>query len=357
MDLTGLKSIQQNFLTELKDANSGKKTSLPFIIHQLPKSSLVKDGDSFQVIVIGGSVCWKAIIKKEGDKLKVLKQLGINPTYLIKYQDLCDFIERELDKEVKVLAINFAFPMDPIFERGRLDGKLISGSKEYEFKSLIGKKIGEEIEKFVQKKQKRKITVSVANDTICLLLSGLTKYKWDELVGGIVGTGINFAFFLDKNKLVNLEAANFDKFPLSIEAKKLDSTSVHKGRALLEKEVSGAYLHKLFNIALKNQGINYPLISATRELDELMISDDKKIAKLAKHFMQRSSELVASEMGGIALFKKQDLVFIMEGSLFWLGLGYKRHIKDLLEKTIPKLKIKFSKIDNSTILGAAKLVA
>lgn len=357
MDINLIKSIQQNFLNELKDSNQGKKTSLPFIIHQLPASSLVKDGEIFQVIVIGGSVCRKAIIKKEGANLRILKQLGINPVFLKKHQNLADFIERELDKEVKVLALNFAFPLEPIFEHGRLDGKLISGSKEYEFKSLIGKKVGEEIEKYVQKKQKRKITVSVANDTICLLLSGLTKYPWDSLVGGIVGTGINFAFFLDKNKLVNLESANFDKFSLSQEAKELDKDSVHPGKALLEKEVSGAYLHKLFNIALKNQKINYPQIASTKDLDELMIGEDKMLADLAKHLMERSSELVATEMGGIALFKQKDLVFIMEGSLFWLGLGYKRHIKEILNQTVANLNIKFAKIDNSTILGAAKLVA
>ncbi|MBI3485472.1 hypothetical protein HY025_00845 [Candidatus Daviesbacteria bacterium] len=356
MQVSEVVSIQQNFLTELKDANSGKKTSLPFIIHQLPESSLVKDGEVFQVIVIGGSVCWKAFVKKEAGKIKVLKQLGINPVFLIKYQDLPDFIERELDKNVRVLAINFAFPMDPIFEKGRLDGKLISGSKEYEFKGLIDKKVGEEIEKYVQKKQNRKITVSVANDTICLLLSGLTKFSWEQLVGGIVGTGINFAFFLDEKKLVNLEAANFDKFLLSNEAKELDKSSVHPGRALLEKEVSGAYLYKLFNTALNKQNLNHQPLSSTKDLDELMIGEDKKLANLAKHFMDRSSELVSVEMGGIALFKKTNLVFIMEGSLFWLGLGYKRHIKAILDKTIPDLDIKFTKIENSTVLGAAKLV-
>lgn len=51
-----LKTIKSNFLYELKDAYSGKKTSLPFIVHQLPSSSLIGQNAVFEVLVIGGSV-------------------------------------------------------------------------------------------------------------------------------------------------------------------------------------------------------------------------------------------------------------------------------------------------------------
>lgn len=357
MDISEVRSLQQNFLKELKDAEAGKKTSLPFIVHQIPETSLVKDEEIFQAIVVGGSVCRKALLKKSEGKIRIIKQERINPALLKKNQDLVDFVEKELYKDVKVVAINLAYPLTPIFENNRLDGVLISGSKEFTFDNQVGKKVGKEIEKYVYKKQKRKIIVSVANDTICLLLSGLIKYSWEELVGGIVGTGINFAFFLDKNKLVNLESANFDKFPQSEELKELDKTSARPGKSLLEKEVSGAYIYKIFNLALKNRKINHPEIPDTKELDDLIVSDDPSVSALAKEVMERSSELTASEIGGIALFKKRNLVFIMEGSLFWIGLNYKEHIKKVLLETVPNLKIKFAKIENSTVLGAGKLIA
>lgn len=356
MDLTTLKTIQKIFFNELKDAKSGKKTSLPFIVHELPNTSLVKEGEVFEVLVIGGSVCTKALLKKTQKKLKIIKKESVNSSFLKKYQDLTDFIERNLYPDVKIVALNFAYPLKPVFEDGRLDGILVSGSKEYKFEKMLGKKIGKEIEDYVAKKQKRQIAVSAANDTICLLLSGLTKYPWQELVGGVLGTGVNFAFFLDKHHLVNLEAANFDKFPLSKEAKELDEKSTHPGRSLFEKEVSGAYLSELFNIALKEQGIKHERIHDTKEIDSLMISDNPKLAALAKSLMEKSADLVAGEVGGIALFKNRNLVFVMEGSLFWVGLGYKRRINAKLSETVP-FEIKFSKIEDSNILGAAKLVA
>ncbi len=356
MDLTTLKIVQKNFFKELKDANAGKKTSLPFIIHELPNTSLVKEDEVFEALVIGGSVCTKALLKKTQKKLKIIKKESINSTFLKKYQDPADFIERNLYPDIRIVALNFAYPLKPVFEQGRLDGILMSGSKEHTFKKILHKKVGKEIEDYVAKKQNRQIIVSVANDTICLLLSGLTKYSWEELVGGVLGTGVNFAFFLDKNHLVNLESANFDKFLQSIEAKELDKKSTHPGKSLFEKEVSGAYLCELFNIALKVKGIKHERIHDTKELDDLMLSDDRKLASLAKSLMEKSADLVAGEIGGIALFKKRNLIFVMEGSLFWVALGYKRRISARLLETVP-FGIKFSKIEDSNIFGAAKLVA
>lgn len=356
MDLNILKTIQKNFLKELEDAKEGKKTSLPFIVHELPKASLVGEGEVFEVIVIGGSICNKALLKKEQGEIKILKKELINPAYLKKEQNIPDFVSRHIYPDVEVLAINLAYPLNPIFEEGKLDGILVSGSKEYAFKEMLGKKLGKEIEKFVWKNNKRKLKVSIANDTICLLLSGLTRYKWYELVGGVLGTGLNFAFFLSETQVVNLEAANFDKFPQSEEGKAIDKKSIHPGRSLIEKEVSGAYLYQIFNLGLQNKNINHASLSSTRQLDSLMLSDDKKVAGLAKEVMMRASELAACEIGGIALFKNRDLVFVMEGSLFWVGLGFKRHIVEVLDKTI-KTKVQFVKVEDSTILGAAALVS
>ena len=53
MDTKTLKTIQSNFLQELQDASLGKKTSLRFIVHKIPSSSLVKMGEVFEVLVIG----------------------------------------------------------------------------------------------------------------------------------------------------------------------------------------------------------------------------------------------------------------------------------------------------------------
>ncbi len=352
-----LKNIADNFAQELKEADSGKDTSLAFIIHQLPETSLVKEGEIFQVMVIGGTVCTKGLVKKQNNNLKILKKVLIDQNLFITNQDLFSFISKELEKDIKVLALNFAYPIKPVFEKGRLDGILLSGTKENDFGDLIGKKIGESLEKYILEKLSREIKVSVANDTICILLSGLTKFPWNKLVGGVVGTGTNFAFFLDEKRLVNLESGNFDKFPLSEEAKKIDKSSSSPGKYLFEKEIAGAYLYKHFNLLLEEKGLAHPKLTSTKQLDEVISGLNGKAADIAKNVLKRSADLVAAAVSGIAEFKKSDLDVCVEGSLFWKGLGYKEDIKEKVKSLTSNLKIEFIQIEDSNILGAAKLVA
>src|SRR3972149_63188 len=108
------------------------------------------------------------------------------------------------------LAINFAYQMTATWENGRLEGILISNSKEHAFVGLIGKQIGLTVERFIWQKFHRQVITSVANDTICLTLSGLTQAPAQSIAGGIGGTGMNFGFFLTDRHLVNSESGNFN---------------------------------------------------------------------------------------------------------------------------------------------------
>jgi hexokinase len=266
MNIKQLRIIQSNFIHELQDAQDGKKTSLPFIVHEIPSSSLVKEGELFEVLVIGGSIWKKAILQKTKTGIGIIKKETERSVDFKNEKDFLEFIDNEAKDNIQVLALNFAYPLKPIFKNGRLDGKLLAVSKERSFHGLIGKKIGFEIEKYILEKRKksreagsrfaRKIIVSLANDTICLLLSGLIKYSFDSLAAGIVGTGLNFAFFLNKNRLVNLESANFDKFPKTAEGQIIDKESNNPHGWVFEKETAGAYLYKHFNILIKDRKID-----------------------------------------------------------------------------------------------------
>lgn len=64
MNSVQLKTIQSNFLHELQDAQNGKKTRLPFIIHRISANPIVKDSEIFQVLVIGGTVARVAEVIK-----------------------------------------------------------------------------------------------------------------------------------------------------------------------------------------------------------------------------------------------------------------------------------------------------
>lgn len=357
MSIDELRQIQENFVKELEEANSGAQTSFPYILHELASASLVSDNEVFQVLVIGGSVFKKATLRREDNKLVLLDRGEKQQPRFNTKADVLSFIESELDPEVKVIALNFAYPLKPVFEDGRLDGILIKSMKENRFEGLIGEKLGKTIEDYFQEKQGRKLTVSVGNDTICLLLSGLTRFTSHDIAGGIVGTGMNFALFLDKNRVVNLEAANFDKFPQTPEGRKIDEDSATPGNALFEKEISGAYLHQQFNFLIKHQGLTLAPLSSTFELDAMSQSSNIQLAHIARELLDKSAAFVACAIGGITLFKKKDMVFVMEGSLFWNASQYKERIKELLIELVPHYNVTFVKVEDSPIFGGAKLIS
>lgn len=356
MNFKDLGLIKNSFLQEMDQSCRLTPTSIPFIKHNLSPKSIIKENQTFQTIVIGGSIYQKAIMKKSNGNLKILNlDQGPQPSFLSK-EDLMIFIESHVDPQVSVIALNFAYPMTPINRDGLLDGILQSGSKENTFSGLVGKNVGEEIEKYFKEKYNREIRVSAANDTICLLLSGLVHHNWDKIAAGIVGTGLNFAIFLDEATTVNLEAANFDKFPLSEAGKFIDSISVAPGYALYEKEVSGAYLYKHFNFELKKRNLNIAEINSTKELEALISHSDYKISALASEILNRSASLVAAQIAGILEFSKRDLVFIMQGSLYWKGSNFKETVEKLVADLTPEYKASYENVLHSDLFGAAKLV-
>src|SRR3989344_96183 len=170
MDIATLKTIQQNFIRELRDAQAGKKTSLPFMINQISSTSLVKDGEIFQVLMIGGSIYKKAILKKDKKKLSILKiENGEQPLFKTA-EDLFLFVGKIANPNINIISINFAHRIKAIVRnksgnssKSRIDGILIGGSKESTLHGLIGKKVGEEIERYFRKNKKVRSVGSLSN--------------------------------------------------------------------------------------------------------------------------------------------------------------------------------------------------
>ncbi|MBP9690520.1 hypothetical protein KBD81_00410 [Candidatus Woesebacteria bacterium] len=355
MNIDTLQTIKNNFANELILSSQGTKTSLPFIKHSLSPVSIVDEGETFQALVIGGSFYQKAIMKKENGTITIVEhEQGAQPPFLTKVS-LMTFIESHIAPDVNTVALNFAYPMTPISRDGILDGTLVSGSKENTFEGLVGENVGEEIEKYMSQKG-RMIRVSAANDTICLLLSGLVNHPWNTLAAGIVGTGLNFALYLDELTTVNLEAANFDKFTQSDAGKIIDERSAAPGDALYEKEISGAYLHQHFNIEAKKRGLAVEQIESTKELESKLQDPNPAVAALAREILDYSAGLVAAQIAGMLAFAKRDLVFIMQGSLYWKGDHYKETVSKLVAELCPEHNATYEDVLHSDLLGAAKLV-
>lgn len=356
MNTKTLKFIANNFSKELTDANSDKITSLPFIIHELSKSPLAADNESFQVLKIGGSIMQNALVHKEGSDIIVDSIEEERLPIFTTGKAFLAFIKSHLRKNIRILALNFAYPLKPVFENGKLDGILVNGTKEHSFTGLVGKQIGNAIEEHIQSIFRKYVSVSLANDTICLVLAGLTKHKAQKLAGGIVGTGLNFAFFLDDQHLVNLEAANFDKLTLSPEAHLIDDRSLTQKRSLFEKETAGGYLYLHYNLTIaRTNPLFHPVVS-THGLDKVARGEVPGDKKLARSLFERSAQLVACEIAGIANYKKCDMTFIMEGSLFWIGYNFRSTVEKTVKLLAPNYKVAFEEIKDCGIIGAAKLV-
>lgn len=290
-----------------------------------------------------------------------------------------------MEKNIKILALNFAYGLNPILRNGAIDGiKLSVTGKEQKFSGLVNKVVGQEIEYYFFKKKKRGIKVAVANDTVCLLLSIPRSLNRYFLASGIVGAGTNFAFFLNKNTIVTLESGNFDKFPQTQTGKTIDKNSHQPGRQLFEKEVSGAYLYQHYNILINCGGLKAEPITDSKQLSFLAEQNKNQPSIIAQKILERSASLIACHISGLYFFKHinfnstnngsedarferrvknaassfKPTIFIMDGSLFWHGWHYKQNVEKYLRLlNVPKNSIKFIKIKNSEIIGASRLVA
>lgn len=348
--------ITQSFLQALRASAAGQQTSLPFIRHEYSPISVVGNEEIFQVLVIGGSVYKSAMLQKIGDRLYILSQTDGDLPVFATGQQFLDFCVGLVDKHIRVVGINMAFPLHPSFVDGRLEGNLAFATKEHIFEGLIGEPIAQRIAEAVEAERGQKIVTAVANDTICLLLSGLTRMKWDQVAAGIVGTGMNFALFLDEQTLVNLESANFSDFELSPEAKVVDAASSQPGKGVFEKEISGGYLHLLFNAGLKLRGIDHPELENTRQIDLVASGSFGAATELADELLARSAGLVAAHIAAVTLFLDRPTSFVMEGSLFWKGYRYRERVLRQVAELVPQHDVLYLNVPDSGVLGGGKLV-
>lgn len=333
-------------------------TSLPFIVTQLPSNSLAEDNEPFEVLIIGGTLGGKAICVKKNKTVSVVKQeLDRKIPSIATKEELLNYVALSLEDNINLLAINFAYPLRPIFRKGKLDGELLdigTTGKAVSAPDLIGTVIGENLETYIQNHYGKSVNVAVGNDSLCLSLAGkgIPNINVNQLGFGIVGTGLNFGFFLTPHAVVNLESHAFEKFQQT----ELGETLAKKTGSPYGKETNGENLYKHFNYFLEKEGIDYPHLTSTDQLDDLVKMHAPIVTQAAKDTLLRSAQLVACQVAGIMEFKNADMSFVMEGGLFWQGEGYKKSVEETV-KLLTKHSATFIKIENSNLYGAAQLVA
>lgn len=267
-----------------------------------------------------------------------------------------------MNPQTTAIGINFAYNLFPVVgEMGELDGIMNQGnSKGHAFKGLQQKQVGMTIKNYLKNKLGQSIVVSVANDTVCLIISGLGKdTDRKNLIAAIAGTGYNVAIFLDENTVVNLQASDFAGFGPTATGRVVDAESKNVGKQMYEKEVAGGNLYKHFNVLIPQLNLQITPLHSSEELSRLAKSEKGTESQVARELLERSASLVAAQLAGIYEFKGKPLVLtcITQGSLFLNEPDYISNIQSQLEALgVPQNLFEFKKIENSDVLGVIKLI-
>jgi|GEM_PF-808587 len=357
-------AIRDSFSEELKLAAQGQQTSLPFVRNPISGKSLVSPGEIFEALVIGGTNAEAATLRYNADGT-------INIIDYAKYEQLpkfdstdslLRFVDQHVDDIATNIGLNFAFGLRPqLGDAGQIDGVMLGGDgKGHTLEDLAGKSVGKSVEACFDRLHHRAVTVSVANDIVCLIASVAGKdVDSSSLVAGIVGTGYNMAFFLDPHTIINVQAGSFNGFKPTESGGIIDRESSNPGRQLFEKAVAGGELYKHYNLLAGQRGLKPEHIHSTKELADIATVNQGKEGDLARSLFERSAGLLAAQFAGLYNFKgrPQKLTAIMQGSLFWEGPGYKEAFVHKLEELgVPAEAVVFETLERSGIIGIAKLI-
>lgn len=382
-----LKLYAKSFQTDLIAALHNQNTSLPAILNPIHK---IHAKPGFGVAVsIGGTNGYTSLfrVSRKGVISFLNRNIFPIPEKLTK-EALFQLITKSIIKVTKKkkfnlpIGIGLAYPLKPILFNGFIDGKLLYMSKERKIEGLVGKKVGQEYHKFLIKNYEIDTTINVANDAICLLLGG----DGAEMAG-VVGTGLNFAYWEKRSNIaplkqselvgfgqnevaINIEAKSFDKIPKTKLLKKIDKQSDDPGYSLAEKEAAGAYLYKIFNAGKdKIIGKGFPNLKTTDQLNDIVtgafeyprryaISDKRKVISFAERIFHRSAQIVAIELCGILmkLNKTKGVVpIVMEGGIFWHAKNYPSLVNLYVNMILPEVIPSFARLFGSSRRGIAIL--
>jgi len=365
-----LKEFSGNLINEIEKARSGSITSLAYAHNYIPEAPHADSGEQFQVIMMGGSHLESVGVSVNKGEVNIHSDYEEELPKLVSRELVCELFSTYVNPNTKIVALNFAYPMKAVLRDNLLDGILIGSSKEHTFDGLMHKTVGYELERYLYSRYGRNVAVTVCNDTVALGLASYNldpKYDWRNTIVGVVGTGVNFGLFDDKNSFINLESGNFPYIEKSHSGTLIDSMSSEPGRQLLEKEVSGAYLWQHFNIIAESRNFDIS-VNSTKELSKLAAGEGEA-SEIARNIFRRSASLVAMKIYALHQIKKTDykkekgnapdkfpMLVLIEGSLCWKGYRYYDYIYEYLNTFGIADEIKIHIIDRIGIVGAAKLV-
>ena len=387
VNLSDLPKLAFSFKHELIASLSNQKSSLPCILNPIHK--LVPEAGVGITIAVGGTNGYVSTfrVSKNGVVKFLTRSLFSLPAIMTK-KELFHLITKnilsltEINNKPYPIGIGFAYPLKPLLFNGFIDGELMYMTKGRNITDLICQRVGQEFHRFLIDEYGIDTTVAVANDAICLLLGG----NGTELAG-VVGTGLNFAYWEKRSNIaplklgdlpgfgqnevaVNIEAKNFNKIPRTKLREIIDKKSDDPGFSLAEKEAAGAYLYQIFNAGKdKIIGEKFPELFSTDQLNDIITGafhfpkqvteKEKESAFLfTERIFHRSAQIVAIELCGILmkLGKTQGLVpVVMEGGIFWKAKNYPALVNLYVNMILPEVIPSFARLFGSSRRGIAIL--
>ena len=376
--------FKEKIETGLKTDNTEIK-ALPTYIHpkkkELKGEAVVFDlgGTNFRaaVVSVGSDIVIKEMVEKNITEMKIS---GYSQTDL--YQSQLEIIRKLNIPKGLPVGYCFSYPAKSLFNG---DAELIKWVKGVSIEDMEGHAVGKPLIDYLNGNSDFDFgEITVVNDTIASLFSGLMNTGFDAYVGLIVGTGTNMATFYPSGNItklkelenwtgetpVNLESGNFFPPHLSKYDDVVDQNSSSPGAQRFEKAVSGMYLGNVFGEAVSDE-------NSYRNLDAAGLTNmiknpanyKKDHIELASGIYERSAKLVAASLAGLieSLHEVNPSIkriqILAEGSLFWSELnegqtGYSKIVTGCLDELLSEVglqtkEVVFSKVSNANLIGAA----
>jgi hexokinase len=285
-----IKSITDDFISEMKNGLEGKPGSLQMIPTYLGAEGKIKPNEPVVAIDAGGTnfravkMTFDNNLNLVTENLQQRKMPAIDEELSNKefFATLAAYLTSYKDVSEKIgFCFSYAVEMFP-----NKDGKLLEWSKEVKAPEVIGQMVGENLLEAMGTPGKK---IVLMNDTVSTLLAGKAATagrKFDTYIGFILGTGTN-ACYIEKNKnisktadldpkgnmIINIESGNFSMMPRTDIDIAFDNTTKQPGRYTFEKMISGGYFGGLCTTALKMAAAEDVFSSETRvkmkNMDEL----------------------------------------------------------------------------------------
>jgi hexokinase len=262
------------FTAEMVNGLEGKESSLKMYPTFIEFKNTVLKNEPIIVLDAGGTNLRAAVFHFDADKKPIVSKYRHTLMPGLKnevskdefFDTIADSLSDILHESEKIGFV-FSYPIEIFPDR---DGKLVRFTKEIKAKEVEGQLIGENLMRVIRNRGFKNIkSIVLLNDTVASLLSGITSFQdrdFSGYIGFVLGTGMN-ACYIEKNsnikagisanlpgkeyQLINIEAGQYLKGPLSKIDEAFDAKTLNPALSTFEKMFSGAYLGGLARTVLE----------------------------------------------------------------------------------------------------------